>query len=150
MAQGVSRSSGGGRKPGLLSMQCQKCGATLPYSEGMSVVTCNFCGATYRVDDGSQKYVYEKTDRAKIREADVHLREAEMKAAARERRERSSTNGLIGMVIFLCLDFALLEGMGGNILAVIGCIGVSVILGVALFFRNQPKLWQALVSKLVK
>ena len=149
-AQGAIGGFAGGTRQGLLSMQCQKCGAQLPSSEGMSVVTCNFCGATYRVDDGSRKVVYERIDQAKIREADVSLRKAEMKAAAKERRERSSTNALVGMVIFLCLDFALLEGMTGDVVPTVGCVVVAAILGIALFFRNQPRLWKELVSKFLK
>ncbi|MBQ8305372.1 MAG: NINE protein [Blautia sp.] len=72
----------------LISLRCTSCGAELEVDPERSVVFCSYCGTKLLIDDESIRITNRIVDEARLREAEVRLKELEY-AHERELREET-------------------------------------------------------------
>lgn len=99
----------------FIPIQCPKCGADLSYEEGRKVLFCSYCGAKILVDQYNEnEHIYRNIDEADVKRAEtdrmVQMRELDLE-------EKGQTRGNAGLIIGI---------IALGILAIIGCIGMSV------------------------
>ena len=67
------------------NLKCRNCGASLEINTEQTVAFCQYCGAKLLLDDGSTKTQTRIIDDARIKEAEVRLREIEYRHAQEEK-----------------------------------------------------------------
>ena len=72
----------------LISLKCRECGADLQVDPGRKQVFCSYCGAKLLLDDESINITNRIIDEARLKEAEVRLRELEYQHE-RELREEA-------------------------------------------------------------
>ncbi len=82
----------------LVTLSCPKCGASLEIKDDRKQVFCEYCGAKIVLDDDSVNITHRYVDEARLKEAEVRLRELDLErekekhAYEREQRELEIVN----------------------------------------------------------
>lgn len=84
----------------VISLKCPECNASLSIEEGRTQCFCQYCGTKILLDDGSTTYTYRKIDEARLKEAEVRLKELEMEQEEK-RANRKKFKLKIAATIFL-------------------------------------------------
>ena len=90
----------------LISMRCKNCGAELEADPERHEIFCSYCGTKLLIDDESIHVTNRIVDEARIKEAEVRLKELEY-AHERELREESIRREqkktlLIALIVYVC------------------------------------------------
>ncbi len=76
----------------MISLRCQNCGAELQVEPDRSEVYCSYCGSKLLLDDKRIQITRRIVDEAKLKEAEIRLKELEYEHE-REMREHASREG---------------------------------------------------------
>lgn len=96
----------------LIPYECPSCGGTLTVPEQTDFVDCPYCTRRVYVDLGTQRRVYERTDRhideARVRELELQERLAVLDAEDRRRRDSLRLKIGVGLACGFALSLLVL------------------------------------------
>ncbi len=107
---------------------CPSCGAAIPIQEGMTQITCSYCGSKFAITNENE-FVYRHVDEARVRQAEIE-RMIRLKELEMEEKKRQIGNykiiAVAGVILLLVLILGLGHLIGDSGLTFFGIIGLEI------------------------
>ena len=101
----------------LITLKCQNCGAEVELDQDKKQMYCSFCGAKLLLDDDTIQITSRIVDEARIKEAEVRLKELEyqhereLRSEELRKEQRKASGASVGIYLLVLLIVYMLPGL---------------------------------------